>query len=194
MVESFCMVFQCNTVNPPFFSAVKNQIWWVGTKDDKDGCNQNNNDEKKVLFEHKFNQKNWAAPPDLCNGSNHHISWEALSQIQIWFTHLKCQKPPTCIGRRTMIVLVILEWENSQGCCNDGVIYAVCAVRVIHSSPPHTSHPAMSAQLQNCTTLLMPLVIRPGNTQLCRLMGLPLQFQQSYITPHVGLLGPFITC
>ena len=97
-------------------------------------------------------------------------------------------------GHRTMIALVILEWENSQGCCNDGVIYAVCAVRVIHSSLPHTSHPAMSAQLQNCTTLLMPLVIRPGNTQLCRLMGLPLQFQQSYITPHVGLLGSFITC
>ena len=96
--------------------------------------------------------------------------------------------------RRTMIVLVILEWENSQGCWNEWAIYAVCAVRVIHSSLPHTSHPAMSAQLQNCTTLLMPLVIRPGNTQLCRLMGLPLQFQQSYITPHVGLLGSFITC
>ena len=49
MVESFCMidtVFHCKTVNPPLFSAVKNKIWWVYTKDDKDGCNQNNNDEK----------------------------------------------------------------------------------------------------------------------------------------------------
>ena len=49
MVESFCKidtVFQCNTVNPPLFSAVKNQIWWVCTKDDKDGCNLDNSDEQ----------------------------------------------------------------------------------------------------------------------------------------------------
>ena len=60
MDESFCMidtVFLCNTVNPPLFSAVKNRIWWACTKDDKDGCNQNNNDEKKVIFEQNLTQK-----------------------------------------------------------------------------------------------------------------------------------------
>ena len=65
MFESFCMidtVFQCNTINPPLFSAVKNQIWWVGTKDDKDGCNQNNNDEEQVLFEQNLTKK-MGCPP-----------------------------------------------------------------------------------------------------------------------------------